>query len=238
MEPTVTVHRNALVEADAPRHPNLGLRARVARSDHRTRLQHLRPRAHRGWCSPWRPSHGEVRGATLERHHPGRRRLRGSERHLHQRPLPPLQRPSARVCKDARPKAGLDWRQRDHPGGAVAKIYLQKGRKALWMSLARRWPGRLHHYLLLLLALLGVFFSRGRRDPALDQRKLLTASALTVALLLFLLQGVLAVPEPRYLYPAQLGVLVPTFLVAEGLVDRLRLAWQRPQPAAPGERPS
>jgi hypothetical protein len=109
---------------------------------------------------------------------------------------------------------------REDPG-TVAKIYLEKARKVLWMPL-EGWPGRTLHYFLLLLAMLGALWWRGKRDPTHDQGKLTSATALAVALVLFLLQGVLAVPEARYLYPAQLGVLVPLLLVAEGLLNRIR----------------
>jgi hypothetical protein len=120
---------------------------------------------------------------------------------------------------------------REDPG-TVARIYSQKARKVLWMPL-EAWPGFLLHYLLALLAMLIVLWRLGRSALVLDQSKLLAAAALTVALLLFLFQGVLAVPEARYLYPAQLGVLVPMLLVAEGLVDRIR-SRQRSHATDPG----
>jgi hypothetical protein len=56
------------------------------------------------------------------------------------------------------------------------------------------------------------------------------------AVLLFLLQGVLAMPEARHLYPALLGVLVAMCLFAEGLGNPIRLRWQRNHPTARGGR--
>jgi hypothetical protein len=52
------------------------------------------------------------------------------------------------------------------------------------------------------------------------------------------LHGVLALPEARYLYPAQVGVLVARSLFAEGPVNLVRLYCQGNHPTAPDGRRS
>jgi hypothetical protein len=101
--------------------------------------------------------------------------------------------------------------------GTILKIYARKIYK-VWNSPFLFWRIPVRYYLLLMLIAWPWLW---RIDPSKDAARKWIAGSFVLSTLFLALQGVLAKPVPMFLYPIKLGILLPFFVLADALFQRV-----------------